>query len=338
MCIAILTSAHPSYPLILLSNRDEYLNRPTAKAHWWPPSENAAATAEPYVLGGRDLLRPERGTWLALSKRTGRIAVLTNYREDTPPARAPLSRGGIVRDFVEDLGDEQTAQYVQTHLLGKGEAVGGFSLILGKIGERLAVVSNRAVRGEEGVKWIMGPAGEVWTVGLSNAAFGEGGWGKVDMGERLVLRNVRESVEKEEGEEELLGRLVGVLGIDSLERRKEGGDGGLETYIGELRNTIFVPALGRKDVGSGEKPADEIAAANPDTKEKAEVLSHEVGYRPHLGTSGMYGTQKQTVVLVHRSGRCRFFERTLWDDNSDPVPEGEGDVDETFQIAGMNWE
>ena len=92
-----------------------------------------------------------------------------------------------MRDFVEDLDDDSTAQYVQTRLLGKGEAVGGFSLILGRIGERLAVVSNRAVRGEEGVQWIMGPPGEVWTVGLSNAAFGEGGWGKVEMGERLVL-------------------------------------------------------------------------------------------------------------------------------------------------------
>ena len=39
-----------------------------------------------------------------------------------------------MRDFVEDLDDDSTAQYVQTRLLGKGEAVGGFSLILGRIG------------------------------------------------------------------------------------------------------------------------------------------------------------------------------------------------------------
>ena len=30
MCIALLSTSHPLYPFIFLSNRDEFLNRPTA--------------------------------------------------------------------------------------------------------------------------------------------------------------------------------------------------------------------------------------------------------------------------------------------------------------------
>jgi len=56
MCIVIVTTEHPSYRLILLNNRDEFLHRPTARATWWEPP-NA------HVLGGRDMHRSEHGTW-----------------------------------------------------------------------------------------------------------------------------------------------------------------------------------------------------------------------------------------------------------------------------------
>lgn len=59
MCIVIVTTAHPDYPLILLNNRDEFLHRPTAPADWWDPPYD-------YVLGGRDLHRCEHGTWYAI--------------------------------------------------------------------------------------------------------------------------------------------------------------------------------------------------------------------------------------------------------------------------------
>jgi len=37
MCIAIATTAHPDYALIVADNRDEFISRPTSQPHWWTP-------------------------------------------------------------------------------------------------------------------------------------------------------------------------------------------------------------------------------------------------------------------------------------------------------------
>ncbi|CUM68146.1 uncharacterized protein PRCAT00005863001 [Priceomyces carsonii] len=75
MCILLLTTRHPDYPLILLSNRDEFFRRPTKPAHF---RELASGTK---ILSPLDLGRPERGTWIGVTT-SGRLAVLVNYRED----------------------------------------------------------------------------------------------------------------------------------------------------------------------------------------------------------------------------------------------------------------
>lgn len=60
---------HPVYQLIVVANRDEFYERPTAVAGFWED--------HPTILAGRDLL--QMGTWLGVTK-TGRFAALTNYR------------------------------------------------------------------------------------------------------------------------------------------------------------------------------------------------------------------------------------------------------------------
>lgn len=329
MCIALLSTAHPAYSLILINNRDEYLNRPTAPAEWWSYDGTE-------ILSGRDLLRPEQGTWLGVTK-AGRVAVLTNFREDVTPNPSAVSRGVIIKEFLKGEGGSDTRSWVKQMVVnGKGRDVGGFSLVCGRLAagsgqaedEGLAVFSNR-VKVEGDVEWIFGK-GSQKAIGLSNGPFKGvscGGavrentddtdsWKKVRDGERLVNEALEESHEAGEDEDQLIQRLLNVLSTDTLPRAGDNIDGGLEIYINQLRNTIFVPAIGRRDVSH--LPPDELAAAK--TNEKAQIV-HE----KQLGVSGLYGTQKQTVVLVDHIGKVRFFERTLYDNGVNRIEVGEGD-------------
>src|ERR1700753_1422475 len=129
MCIVLFSTAHPKYSLIVLNNRDEFLNRPTAVASWWDPPHS-------YVLGGRDLQRPERGTWLAITQQ-GRIAILTNFREDGDEHRnMAKSRGAIVNAYLANPPEKnESPQGFAKRLIedvGVG-GVGGFSLIFGEL-------------------------------------------------------------------------------------------------------------------------------------------------------------------------------------------------------------
>ena len=93
MCLIVLAyKVHPEYPLILAANRDEFLERPTEKAHFWSDA--------PHILAGRDLRAG--GTWLGIT-RSGRFAALTNHRDLRRPAvvNGP-SRGQLVRLALED--------------------------------------------------------------------------------------------------------------------------------------------------------------------------------------------------------------------------------------------
>lgn len=72
MCIAyIAVGVNADWPLIIAANRDEYHARPSQPAQPWQD--------EPQILAGRDL--QAGGTWLGLTQRRGRLALLTNYRE-----------------------------------------------------------------------------------------------------------------------------------------------------------------------------------------------------------------------------------------------------------------
>jgi len=68
MCLIVVAwQAHEDYPLIVAANRDEFLNRPAAPAHWWTDAGD--------ILAGRD---PEAGGTGRGLTRSGRFAALTN--------------------------------------------------------------------------------------------------------------------------------------------------------------------------------------------------------------------------------------------------------------------
>lgn len=256
--------------------------------------------------------------------------MLTNYR-DSSNAVGLRSRGSIVNEFLEARVDgdgdgdgcddvDATKKYVEDLVCGgAAQQAGGFSLVCGTVKGPLAVVSNR-VSATEGIAWIAQNKGE--TVALSNTAFGDRSWSKIVKGEELMKEAIRASTKLEESEDQLIQRLLEVLATDTLPRLEEGKS--METYIDLLRQSIFVPAIGRAEQ-QPKREEDEVCGSA--VHEKAEVVSsgQQDGNPDPSYLRGLYGTQKQTVVLVHESGRLKFFERTLYDDNAQAIPIGEGD-------------
>lgn len=222
----------------------------------------------------------------------------------------------MVKEFLTASSeiDQSTEDFVRNLTEGEGvKGVGGFSLVCGSIGESLAVVSNRTPD-VNGVTWIAGKKDE--TVGLSNAAYGDRSWPKVVQGEKLLEKALLDSVESEEAKDRFISRLFQLLSTDTLPKRKSNQS--WESYVRELRNSIFIPVIGGE--GMDGMSADTVAAANSDTK--AEIVD-----KPHqkVGTTGLYGTQKQTVVLVDYEGLVTYVERTLYDDGGCLIPVGTGD-------------
>lgn len=129
MCTLVLAyRTHPRYRLVLVANRDEYYERPTAPAAFW---EDA-----PGVYGGRDLVHG--GTWLGVTG-DGRLAALTNYREPHLADRHGPSRGRLVSDFLQ--GRDSAEEYVE-RLRRERVAYGGYNLVLGE-GHGLFCYSNK---------------------------------------------------------------------------------------------------------------------------------------------------------------------------------------------------
>lgn len=131
MClIAFAWQAHPRYDLIIAANRDEFHDRPSRAAHWWPEANT--------VYGGRD----ERagGAWCA-ADRYARFAAVTNVRE--PDVRRDLrTRGALVYDA---LTQNDTLDAYASGLASRRHAYGPFNLLLADT-QALIFLSNRGAR------------------------------------------------------------------------------------------------------------------------------------------------------------------------------------------------
>ena len=178
------------------------------------------------------------------------------------------------------------------------EGVGGFSLICGRIGEPLAIISNRTPSAE-GVAWIAKNSGE--TIGLSNAAFGDRSWPKVVEGEKLLNSLITKSVQDNYTKEQLGEALMSLLSTDTLPRLE--GTAGWETQVKQLRKSIFIPVIGGGTSSNGK--SDKIASANSSGS-----------IRINDTTSGAYGTQKQSVLLIDQTGNATFMERSLFEESA----------------------
>ena len=142
MCIAAIAwQLFDEMPLVLLSNRDEFLQRPTTPAHQW--------TDMP-IYAGRD--DQSGGTWLGIHQQTlssdnvqsenvfsqnGRWAAVLNFRDGVQAAPDQRSRGELVTGFLtSDLSPLAYARQVDL------QAYAGFNLIVGD-DKQAVIVNNR---------------------------------------------------------------------------------------------------------------------------------------------------------------------------------------------------
>ena len=181
MCLTLFAyRAVPGYPLILVSNRDEFQHRPTHVASFWDHAS--------HVLGGRDATGG--GTWLGVTK-DGRIANVTNHRDfRIPQVEAGPSRGALTADFL--LPEQQSIQapsYLEK-IHPEAKRYNGFNLLVGTL-EDLWFYSNR----EGEVKQV-----EPGFHGLSNALL-DTPWPKLEDG-RNAMRAALETNPR--AEEEIL--------------------------------------------------------------------------------------------------------------------------------------
>ncbi len=128
MCLIFFAiQQHPNLKLIIAANRDEFYNRKTASADFWPDN--------PAIVGGRDLeaVRSDGtcGTWMAMNKN-GRVAMVTNYRDPKNIDPHAPSRGHLVSDYLE--GAENPKTYLQQIQLN-GLRYNGYNLVVGDVNE-----------------------------------------------------------------------------------------------------------------------------------------------------------------------------------------------------------
>ncbi|MDP3133272.1 MAG: NRDE family protein [Burkholderiaceae bacterium] len=145
MCLmAFALHPHPALGLLLASNRDEFLDRPTQPLHQWH-----TATGTP-VWAGRDVR--DGGTWLGCTP-AGRVGMLTNVRDPdsvaqasteqqpTPSAAATAlrSRGELVTRWLDTHAAEPNSAMAAEQLLAwlgpRALDYGGFNLVLGDVAQ-----------------------------------------------------------------------------------------------------------------------------------------------------------------------------------------------------------
>lgn len=180
MCLIVF--AHrviPGYELVLIANRDEFLERPTRRLQWWEGEE---------ILAGKDLVAG--GTWLGVN-RAGVWTALTNVREIREVTAGTPSRGFLTYKILKE---NLTSLSEASHNPETLDSYAGFNLIYGNQ-ETVGFISNRGTEPNQEL-----PPG---VYGLSNASL-DTSWPKVE----ITKARFTELVQDGRVEEELLFRIL----------------------------------------------------------------------------------------------------------------------------------
>lgn len=128
MCIvAFAWQVIDDLPLCLISNRDEFYNRPSSQLQQWINSP---------IIAGQDLL--SGGTWMGVTEQ-GRWAIITNFRDGNDQQVYATSRGELIQSFLEsDLAPIRFAKQLEL----KQCNYAGFNLFVGDLNQAV-YMSNR---------------------------------------------------------------------------------------------------------------------------------------------------------------------------------------------------
>jgi len=168
MCLILFSyKNHPTYDLIIASNRDEFRDRSTEVLDFWPDN--------PSILAGRDL--QNGGTWLGIT-RNGRFAAITNFRSLSVIKENSPSRGHLVKDYL--MGCDSPLAYIEK-IEKEASKYSGFNLLVGD-NNHLYYISNCKAGYEE-----ISPG----CYGLSNS-FLDAPWPKIEKGKQAFEEAIQD--------------------------------------------------------------------------------------------------------------------------------------------------
>ncbi|KAI9103770.1 NRDE protein-domain-containing protein [Phlyctochytrium arcticum] len=292
MCVIYFVTNTPQYKLVVAGNRDEFLARPTASAHFWTEigredvlagtDLKVSAEEHDHPHAGQKMSGPN-GTWMGLNVATGNYALLTNIRE--PPSKIPdkLSRGCLVRDFLlESVSSEEYARDITQ----KSASFDGFNLFVGNVNSDCLYCTNKTY--PETLPITVTPS---VVHGISNGVYVDGSsdWPKVERGKGLMQEAINGSSDK-------------AALIESL-----------------------LHVLNDKDV-----PHPSQLPANAHDPELEYTLSSICIDRESAGN--VYGTRTHTIILVDHQGNGTFVEVNRYSASEGAVQEGPARSEIQFTI------
>ncbi|THU92449.1 hypothetical protein K435DRAFT_672087 [Dendrothele bispora CBS 962.96] len=335
MCVAFWTFDDPDYALILCSNRDEFLNRPTINARFHSFCNYQPKDSLNNILSGID--KVGGGTWLGMT-RSGKVALLTNITE--PPSVFASSRGSLVSSFLLSEKEIQNPlsntsdpladlESLANDLYPRDAKFAGFNLLLlaptispslhtpglsepRSQSRSLRYVSVLVTNSGAGGPITVGPlsARGLCCGGISNGVEGHGGneWPKVKHGVEEMERVISELRQSHYQDRSLADSLFDILTWQSPEPVTE-------RY--HLRRTIHVAPIPIDLKPRTE--ADATAATTPSPNSSS-------------GGSRYYGTRLSTVLLIRRNGEVMFVERDIWKMVDDKVVRMGKDSERVFRF------
>lgn len=217
MCLALIAiDQHPLFPLIILSNRDEFYKRASSPADYWSENQN--------IYSGRDL--QEGGTWLGVN-RTGRFSLVTNYRNPEQHRASIKSRGHLVANYLLASEHCSSDEYLNK-IKSESRLYNNFNLLVGSRHQvyYYSNVENEIKKLSQGV------------YGLSNHLL-DSPWYKLNKTKELFY-NLKDELMTSSNSEQVIELLFSILSENNPSPEHLLPQTGVEHHLEQLLSPVFV--------------------------------------------------------------------------------------------------